>query len=232
MSIKSKDDTVSTIFNEVAHQWRQPLAQINSNVIEIDNILYDLNIKDSRLEERLVEIEQLTKHMSKTIDDFKEKNSEKSIYDIEKTLEELKSIVTPNLRKNSIHLTINIENNFSYYSNSRDILQVLLLLVNNAIDALLERNVFEKKIDINVKTDTKSSYIEVIDNAGGISQKSMERIFNDDYSTKHNSVGSGLGLSMARKIIIEKYSGDLSVKNFEKGSCFEIVLNLEYINKQ
>ena len=68
---QEKLDSMKEMMENIAHQWRQPLSQINSNVSIIDKILYDKGIVDSRLEEKLQEIENITKQMSNTIDDFK-----------------------------------------------------------------------------------------------------------------------------------------------------------------
>ena len=59
------------MIENIAHQWRQPLAEINSTVLLIDATLSNKKVLDSEIEEKLLEIENLTKYMSNTINDFK-----------------------------------------------------------------------------------------------------------------------------------------------------------------
>ena len=184
---------------KIAHQWRQPLSQINSNVFALDDILYELDIKDTRLQERLKEIETLTEYMSKTIDDFKYKSLLSANFKIQTVLDEIYKNVAMNMSDNMINFSTNVDVNFSCRGNERELLQVIMILVNNAKDALVERNVFMPKIEIFAKGEESVIRIEIIDNAGGITKKNMERIFDYDYSTKRLSEGSGMGLSMAKK---------------------------------
>jgi signal transduction histidine kinase len=223
--LHKNDELISDVMKKIAHQWRQPLSQINSNVFALDDILYELDIKDTRLQERLKEIETLTEYMSKTIDDFKYKSLLSANFKIQTVLDEIYKNVAMNMSDNMINFSTNVDVNFSCRGNERELLQVIMILVNNAKDALVERNVFMPKIEIFAKEEESVIRIEIIDNAGGITKKNMERIFDYDYSTKHLSEGSGMGLSMAKKIIVEKFFGDLSVKNLGEGSCFHLSFN-------
>ncbi len=72
------------------------------------------------------------------------------------------------------------------------------------------------------------------DNAGGISNQAMPRIFEPYFTTKHKSVGTGIGLSMAYKIITEQHQASIEASNetfeYQKqtytGACFTITFNI------
>jgi len=92
------------------------------------------------------------------------------------------------------------------------LLQVLLVILNNAYDALEE------------VTDTKLLFIEVFktgtlvtitikDNAGGIQSKYKEKIFEPYFTTKHKTKGTGIGLYMANEVIMKQLRGNLTVTN-------------------
>jgi len=222
LNLEDNKVSVNNLLKNIAHQWRQPLSQINSNVFAIDEVLYELDIKDKRIEERLLEIEKLTAQLSKTIDDFRVEKSR--MFMVKELLDELSSVMEMTLRDKNIKFTMDIKENFSYFGNERELFQVITVLINNAKDALVERNVFLPKIEIVTTEEGDYSIIKIKDNAGGMTQKIIEKIFEKDYSTKHLSEGSGIGLAMAQSIIEEKFSGSLSAKNLDEGSCFEIRL--------
>lgn len=222
--------SVDEIMESVAHQWRQPLAQINSTVSIIDKILYEKNIEDEEIEKRLQEIEQLTKYMSQTIDDFRghfAQQEAKTSLDITQILQSAIARVQKSFEDNRIKIVLDIRDEFVCQSHGDGLKQIVMVLLNNAQDALLDRNVFNAKVEI-ISCKTEEGYsITVRDNAGGITKSVQQKIFEPYYTTKHQSQGTGLGLFMARKMIEERYNGRLQVKNCEKGSCFTIELTKE-----
>ncbi|MGE0050370.1 MAG: sensor histidine kinase [Arcobacter sp.] len=108
-----------------------------------------------------------------------------------------------------------------------EMVQVFINLAKNSCDAMIEKNVENRVIDIYSYEKNKKLYIEFEDNAGGISDKVINKIFNPYFSTKSNKNGTGLGLYMS-KTIIEQYSlGKINVYNTEIGTKFIIELPLK-----
>ena len=224
---KNKLDSMDEMMQNIAHQWRQPLSQINSVVSLIDDILYEKNIKDPLLEEKFKEIESLTKYMSNTINDFHgyfEQTNLKSVFSLSKSLQNSIDLMNVNLSEN-IKITTKIETNVKCFGYASEFEQVLLVLFNNAKDALLNRNTHQAKIEVEILEDTTSVIIQVRDNAGGMTKSVMQKIFEPYFTTKHKSQGTGLGLYMSRKIIEDRFNGKLNVKNLNNGTCFEISLS-------
>ncbi len=221
---------IKETMENIAHQWRQPLSQINSAVSVIDKILYEKNIQEPELEERLQEIESLTKYMSNTIDDFKNHfaNSAKKV-EVKLATVIQNAIVTLEtiLEDNSIKISTDIDVDYECFCYDKQLEQIIIVLINNAKDALLDRNTFEARIGISLFQDEGYYIIKIADNAGGITKSVMEKMFEPYYTTKHHSQGSGIGLNMARKIIEERHFGLLNVKNIEDGSEFSIRLPVE-----
>lgn len=220
---------MSETIDFIAHQWRQPLTRINSSVIIIDAITYKNNIKSEEIDEQLHYIEKVTKYMAKTIDDFKNLftvNNEK-IFELNKTITNTSSILKSTLENLDIRLTFNDDEKLFVKANKGDISQVLLILLNNAKDALLERKVQEGEIEVNLFSNEKEIYLEVNDNAGGIKEENIDKIFEAYYSTKDKEKGTGLGLYMAKIIIESKMKASLSVRNTNEGASFLIVLKRE-----
>ncbi len=210
----------------IAHQWRQPLAQINSTVGSIDKILYEKNIQEPLLEEKLQKIEALTKYMSDTIDDFKKHflqstNKEKIV--LAEIVQSAISNVRTTLEENNIKIITEIDVEDECFCYKNQLVQIIMVLLNNSKDALLERNTFEAEIEVAIKKSEGHVVLSIGDNAGGITKSVMQKIFEPYYTTKHNSQGTGIGLYMAKKIIQEQ-DGLLSVRNIKSGSEFRITL--------
>jgi len=106
------------------------------------------------------------------------------------------------------------------------ILQVLLNLLNNAIEAAPSET---GKISIDVTIDAQSECINIniVDNGCGIEDDNKETVFKAFHTTKGQK-GTGLGLAVARKIINE-HQGTIDVQGiFGGGTAFQIVLPLHY----
>jgi len=228
MQKKENLDQIKETMESIAHQWRQPLSQINSTVSAIDKILYDKNIQDPLIEEKLQEIEALTKYMSNTIDDFKNhfmQNSKKTTINLTTLIKDAISTLQASFTENKITLHLKIEGDYEYDCYADQLKQIVIVLLNNAKDALLERNTFHAKIEVEIRYQNDKYIITIADNAGGITKSVMTKIFEPYYTTKHNSIGTGIGLYMARKIIVERHNGSLSVKNAGDGTEFSITLS-------
>ena len=103
-------------------------------------------------------------------------------------------------------------------------MQVFLNIFQNAFDQFNERHVPDPKITILVAQDPEWVQIRICDNAGGIPEAVLEKVFRPYYSTKEERNGTGLGLYMSSAIIKEHHGGRLDAVNFEAGACFIIGL--------
>lgn len=102
--------------------------------------------------------------------------------------------------------------------------QVMLNILNNAKDALVERNIQERSIFIESFSDESFVYVRISDNAGGIEQGVMAKIFDPYFSTKEEGKGTGIGLYMSKVIIETNMQGKLFVQNSDHGAIFTIRL--------
>jgi len=102
---------------------------------------------------------------------------------------------------------------------------VLLNLIKNSTNAFIKNKIQKPEIYINEYEENSSFIIEVSDNAGGIDDKIMSKIFDPYFSTKENERSMGLGLYMSKFIIEDSCGGTLEVENSELGAKFRITLN-------
>ncbi|MCT7618885.1 PAS domain-containing sensor histidine kinase [Aliarcobacter butzleri] len=213
------------MIENIAHQWRQPLAQINSSIILIDAILENHSFKDTLVENKLTEIESLTFYMSKTISDFKNffnPNKKKTIFKVENAIQKASDVLKGLINSHHIQIEINIEKDLKINSYLGELQQVILIIINNSIDAFIHMNIHFPKILINAYTDNENLFIHIEDNALGINSDLLDKIFEPYFTTKHKAQGTGLGLYIAKMVVENSLLGFLSVENKQNGACFTI----------
>jgi len=222
---QSKLSSMGEMLQNIAHQWRQPLSEINAVAMKIDADFYTQRLDASSLESDITRIENITYHMSNTIESFISYFKETKHLD-ETTLSDVINKVL-NIMGNSlkdVKVDIVMEDNPTLSINTSEFMQVLLVIINNAIDALNVNNIEDKIIIIRViKLDKKLS-LEIQDNAGGIKEENIDKIFEPYFTTKFQADGIGVGLYMAKMLIEESLEGSLSVENTQDGAKFTITL--------
>ena len=95
-------------------------------------------------------------------------------------------------------------------------------LLRNANDALLERRVNDARITVRSWAENDRAVVTVTDNAGGITEEILEKIFDAYFTTKDLGKGTGVGLFISKNIIENNLGGRLSVRNVEGGAEFRI----------
>ena len=109
--------------------------------------------------------------------------------------------------------------------------QVIANLLQNAIDSLKENNVLNPTIIIDLKCDSSTVYVDIIDNGPGFQTKNLTKLF-EPYVTGRDS-GTGLGLAIVQKIIHD-HGGQIKLQNHDKGGAHitvSIPLSGEQISK-
>ena len=105
--------------------------------------------------------------------------------------------------------------------------QVIINLIKNSIDAFIYNSILLREINIKVVKSKKFVIIEFQDNAGGIKEKNIDKIYEPYYTTKHKSQGTGLGLFMSKMICEKGLNASLNVKSKKSITTFTIKIPLE-----
>jgi len=207
----------------IAHQWRQPLTIIamQANNMKMDIELDEVN--EDSLKSAIEDILRHTQYLSKTIDDFRNfyKPNNKSVnIKLEDMISKSLKIIKSSLVNDNIEIIeeYNSSQVIELYEN--EMMQVILNLLRNAQDKFKEK-LIEKPY---IKITTQNTKIIICDNAGGISEDIIEKIFDPYFSTKDEKNGTGLGLHLSKTIVEEHHNGTLSVSNTFNGVCFIIEL--------
>ncbi len=212
----------------IAHQWRQPLAAISgaSTAIQLkakrDKLTNEVALDLSK------KISDYSQHLSSTIDDFRNffksnKKKEKTSY--KEIIDGVLNIVSESMANKNITITIQLNCKEGFESYSNELKQVVLNLIKNAEDILVEKDIKDKQILLKSYSNEGNCILEVSDNAGGIPDKIIEKVFDPYFSTKTKKDGTGLGLYMSKMIIEDHCGGKLEVSNNADGAVFTITLN-------
>ena len=222
---QSKLIAMGEMIENIAHQWRQPLSSVNASIMTIENLANKEGFHSEALEDELLFIEDLTEYMTLTIDNFRgffSKDDKEECFALATAVEESLNITKKTLENSRIELTLNLDESVKVFGNRSDFVQVVLVLINNAKDALGKDLTSSKKLNITTKKEKDTIILKVLDNGSGIKEELLERIFEPYFTTKHKSQGTGLGLYITKLIIEQKMKGTITAFNKDGGACFQI----------
>lgn len=145
--------------------------------------------------------------------------------DLNKLIAETVEFLQNEAHHRNIEIVMDFDPNLpTTVSDSSQIQQVILNIVNNGIDAI--RKSGEIIITTSINQNEKDLVISIHDNGPGIPPELLARIFDPFFTTKECGTGTGLGLSISYSII-EKLGGRIMVASEEsKGTTFTIYLPL------
>jgi PAS domain S-box-containing protein len=215
---QSKMASMGEMVGMIAHQWRQPLNVIMSS---IQNLEYDYaeGLIDRAFIAQFIEKQKnIIRFMSDTIDDFRgffRVDKKKSAFNVLKATQSVVDMQLTQLQEHKIEVTVEGDE-FTYVGFRSEYQQVVLNIVNNAKDALIERDVKDPKIDILLQDNC----VFIKDNAGGIPCEILDNIFDLYFTTKRHGKGTGMGLYMSKMIIHNSMGAILDVENVGEGTQF------------
>ncbi|MCD6172975.1 MAG: cache domain-containing protein [Sulfurimonas sp.] len=215
------------MIQNIAHQWKQPLAQINAVLVSMENDYKQNKLNYNQLSKKLDQIENLTLYMSDTIFSFShyfDSKQEKNSFNVEKVIIQAITLLHPLIKKKDINININCTDKYTFFGDKKEFIQVILVILSNAMDIFKLKKITNPSIDIKIKSKKDKIVIEISDNAGGIKVENLDKIFEPFFTIKEHSDGSGMGLYMAKMIIENKMDGELNVQNKDDGALFTITI--------
>ena len=202
----------------IAHQWRQPLSAISSTSIALGLKAKLGKVNKEMIIERTDNIEKYSSHLSNTIDDFRnfyksDKELKKTSYD--EVLNSVFNIVKVSIKNKNIEIIEDYNCSETFRTYPSEIKHVILNIIKNAEDILLDKKIEKPYIKISTFKKDNNYVLTILDNAGGINDEIIDKVFDPYFSTKDEKNGTGLGLYMSKVIIQENCKGKLTVLNTE-----------------
>jgi signal transduction histidine kinase len=213
---QAKLASMGEMMGNIAHQWRQPLSVISSSATALP-LYHEQGMLDEQMLEKTSNIiNEHAQYLSKTIDDFTnyvKGDKEKTKFELKYVIDSALTITKASLNNNKITLINNIQDNVILDGYENALSQALINIINNAKDAIVHNNQKSKVIIVSTKVEGKNLHLQIKDSGGGIDEFIIDKIFEPYFTTKHQSQGTGLGLSMAYKIIVNGMNGKIDISN-------------------
>ncbi|WP_277641107.1 ATP-binding protein [Wolinella succinogenes] len=212
--------SMGEMIQNIAHQWRQPLNAltmlIQSFKSKADNGKLDKEFVEHQVKEGL----RIAKGMSETIEDFRgffRPNKTKEVFSVLESVRDCISLVETLYKQSEIGLFVQAKDDLRIVGYKNAFSQVILNIIKNAEDILMEKEIHPKRIKITLERieiyPTKMARVSIVDNAGGIVFDDIQKVFEPYFTTKHKSVGTGIGLYMSKQIIEKQMNGRIEVMN-------------------
>ncbi len=222
--VQSRQAAMGEMISMIAHQWRQPLSTITLQIanLKINSLLGNSSIEKTN--DALEHISETIIYLSETIDDFQtffHPDKEKESTDICDLIGRAINFTEPRLNVTDIQLDYNCHQKVETMLHCNEFTQVIINIVNNAIDILLDRNIKKPHIAIDHMIVDQCIEVHIKDNGGGVEDDIVNSIFEPYFSTKGKN-GTGLGLYMSKMIIDKELNGSLLFRNTDEGAEFII----------
>ena len=235
LSQQQKMISMGQMIENIAHQWRQPLSLITTSVsgLKIKKMLGDLD--DEFFNKTLDSVMNTSQYLSSTIDDFRyffKPQREKEDFYLENCCNRTIDLLEANFLEKNIKVICTIDD-VKINGYETELIQVLINLLNNSKDAL-ESKEDEKLIFIDILRKNNKAIIKIKDNAGGIDEDILDKVFEPYFTTKHQAQGTGIGLYMCQEIVTKHMNGHIDITNTQfkynekihKGTLAVIVLDV------
>ena len=221
---QSKMATMGEMIGVISHQLKQPLNVISLYCSDI-KLSHEYNeIKDDFVKEFDINTKKQIHFMNDTINGFMNffnPNKVKKEFLLKNAFDETIELLSSQFKNNNINIHCHITDQ-KVYGVETELEQVFLNLLINSKDAFIEKDIKNREIHINALT--KDAYTVVIfeDNAGGIKEENIEKIFDPYFTNKEK--GTGTGLYLVKLIVQTSFQGKIKVQNIVSGLKFIFLL--------
>jgi signal transduction histidine kinase len=213
------------MMGNIAHQWRQPLNVISLLVQDLNESYTYGDFSREYLDDTINKIMDSIQHMSHTIQDFSDflKPEKKKVpFSVQQSVEKTLSILEPALKHKKIAFDIDVSQDLSVVGYPNEYAHVLINIIINAKNIFQKRRVKEPTIAIRGFREAGRNILTVTDNAGGVSEAMLDRIFEPYFTTREKESGIGIGLYLSKTMIEKNMGGKLTARNVENGAEFRI----------
>ncbi|HEX5363458.1 MAG TPA: PAS domain S-box protein [Gallionella sp.] len=215
---QGRNAAMGEMIGNIAHQWRQPLSTLGLVVQNIHSDYREGGLDEQALDTYVDTATRAIQRMSCTIDDFRDffrPSRVSESFSVYQSIQEAIQLLDAMLKNNGISTGLIGDTTLRAFGHANEFSQVILNFMVNAKDALVEKKAAKGHIDIQLSASDERAVVTIGDNAGGIDEGLMERIFDPYFTTKAS--GTGIGLYMCKIIIEQHMNGGISCRNLFEG---------------
>lgn len=208
----------------LAHEINQPLTALRMQLAS-QRLLLDSG-RSEAIREGLGQVEGLIERMAALTSHLKTfaRKSPAGLRQrlrLDEVLEQALELLGPRIRSEGVEVRCQVPADAWVSGDAIRLEQVLINLLNNALDAMQGRTI--RQLRIEAHRDVRGWRLSVADSGGGIAQEHLDQVFEPFFTTK--PVGQGLGLGLAVSYgILRDLGGSLEVRNDAQGAVFELQL--------
>jgi two-component system NtrC family sensor kinase len=220
-----KLQAVGTLTAGVAHELNNPINNLMLTAASLEEDYEDLDDDERRdmVADLVSESERARDIVRNLLDFARASDVELAPIDVEQLIGDTLQLASNQIKLARVRVRGELEENVPpVYGDRRQLTQVLLNLVLNALDAMLGGGT----LTITVDTSDDGAFVNIAltDTGVGIPAQNLERIFQPFFSTKKQAKGTGLGLSVSLGII-KQHGGDIRVRSEPgQGTTFTVSL--------
>jgi PAS domain S-box-containing protein len=222
---QNRQAALGEMLDHIAHQWKQPLNSISLIVQEMAYSSSDGELTDEHVQATNGTIMSLLDHMAQTIDVFRgfyRPDKKTKVFSVKESIDQALAFIAPTFRFQSIAVELDVDPGLTGFGYPREYTQVFLNILANAKDAFRARRTENGTVIIKAFAESTKTVVTITDNAGGIPEAIIDKIFDFYFTTNEAAGGTGIGLYMSKNIIEKNMSGTLSAENTGSGARFRI----------
>ncbi len=211
----------------VAHEINNPLTIITGQISLLKRFK-PKEIQEDQFEIKIESISKAVSRISKIVNGlrkFSRSNdfTEMATVPLSEIINEALVIAELKAKRCSIPILIEFKSDEKIVCDSIEIEQVVINLINNAVDAAASNQ--NGWVKIKLFTQNKEIVLQILDSGTGVPEEIEEKIFQPFFTTKSVGEGTGLGLSIC-KGILHRHQATLSLNKSFQNTCFEVRFKL------
>ncbi|WP_436376364.1 sensor histidine kinase [Cytobacillus sp. BC1816] len=206
----------------IAHEIRNPLTTVKGFLQLLKPYLLEIG-KEQYAEIAIEELNRANDIIYEFLNASKPPQNIRNEIEVNRLIKEMEIFFESEAHIRNISLSVCLcPNNPIFYGDVKQIKQVLINIIRNAMEACESIPASEGKIELKAKALNQKVYITIHDNGSGMTERTISELFVPFYTTKEK--GTGIGLSICQKII-EGHDGKINVHSkMSQGTVFEIEL--------
>ena len=220
----NKTAATGALSASIAHELNQPLGASNLN-IQFLKMKLDKGAINPELGKKVLEALEADNQRAATIVKslrliFTENESNSELVQFGDSISRVLDIARPELKAKHIQILLRVQEDCVIRVNPSEIEQVILNLVNNAVQALASSDTVERKITLEANKVGEQVLLAVSDNGSGVPDKFKSQLFELLNTTKKTGMGLGLWLC---KHIVTRYGGSIHYEDAIGGGAKFVV---------
>lgn len=224
---QGRQAAMGEMVGNITNQWRQPLSTLGQMIQQVPVTFTRGELDKKYLDDVAKKSMALIHQMSSTLNDFRNffrTDKEKVKFRVNAEVQRTLMLLEGSFDMHGIHVEVHGSDDPYIFGYPNEFSQVLLNILMNAKDEFAKKAVQAPRVHITMGGENGRTVVTIADNAGGIPEEIMGKIFDPYFTTKEPKSGTGVGLFMSKTLIEKNMGGSLSVRNNDAGAEFCIEL--------